>query len=222
MHFYAPITQDKRKLRALRAAGLRVLLTPGKYENPPNGFQYGIDNGAWQNSLNKIPFDTEGYEKLIEMHGGAADFIVIPDNAAAGNASLEFSKLWFDRLKHFRCILLPVQDAMTTDDVGAILRRFPNMGIFLGGSNQWKLKTLYGWGMVAHALGRHYHVGTVNTVRLITLCMKAGAHSIDGASATMLRIASTVDVHLSNDRARRHSMSTVDSIRCQVGAASHS
>lgn len=188
MNSYASNTQGKRNLTALFDAGWRILLGPSKQHcNPPKmfKFRFAIDNGAWPAFKNNLPFDWEGFQSLVDMHGAAADFVVIPDIVAGGTASMEFSKQWIDRLKHFHLILFAVQDGMSTGDVGAILRRHENMGIFLGGSTEWKLKTMYGWGMVAHALGRYYHVGRVNSVRRIRLCAEAGAHSIDGTSATM-------------------------------------
>jgi hypothetical protein len=185
---YATNTHGKTNLAALRSAGWRIFLTPGKDRTPPAGFQFAIDNGAWRCFKHGLPFESEKFETLIETHGAAADFVIIPDIVAGGNASLEFSKLWIDRLRHFRRILLPVQDGMTSDDVGAILRRHPNMGIFLGGSTEWKLRTMYGWGMVAHALGCYYHVGRVNTVKRVRLCAEAGAHSTDGTSASMYSV----------------------------------
>ncbi len=185
---YASNTQGIRNLTALSNANWRILLGPDKRHcNPPKAFRFrfAIDNGAWPCFKQNLPFDSEAFQSVVDTHGSAADFVVIPDVVADGERSLAFSKLWFDRLKHLRLILLPVQDGMRPDDIGAILERYPNMGIFLGGSTDWKLKTMYGWGMVAHAFRRYYHIGRVNTVRRIRLCAEAGADSIDGTSATM-------------------------------------
>lgn len=99
--------------------------------------------------------------------------------------SLEFSLSWIPRLLHLKSILLPVQDGMDVPSVAAVLREHSNAGIFLGGSTEWKLATMYQWGTVAATLGRHYHVGRVNTARRIRLCEEAGADSFDGTSATM-------------------------------------
>ena len=182
---YASNTGTRRNLAALKAANWRILVTPGTNSNPPRGFRFAIDNGAWRCFKQNIPFDDVGFAELIETHGGVADFIIIPDIVAQGKRSLEFSRSWLHRLRHFQRILLPVQDGIVPDDIGVVLETHPNMGIFLGGSTEWKLKTLYGWGMVAHAFRRYYHVGRVNTRRRIKLCNEAGAHSFDGTSATM-------------------------------------
>lgn len=182
---YASNTQGARNLAALRAANWRILITPGRHAEPPKGFRFAIDNGAWGAFKNGTPFDWRGFAKLVDLHGGAADFIIVPDVVAKAKDSMILSRLWLDRLKHFHRILFAVQDGMIAEDVGALLERYPNLGLFLGGSTEWKLKTLYSWGMVAHAFRRYYHVGRVNTRRRIKLCQEAGAHSFDGTSATM-------------------------------------
>jgi hypothetical protein len=180
---YASNTQGRRNLTALREAGWRILLTPGQHASPPKGFRYAIDNGAWGCFKNNLPFDSEGFGALVESAGAGADFVVIPDKVAHPE-SLEFSKSWLYKLRHLKLILLAVQDGMNAKDVGVLLESNPNMGLFLGGSTEWKLKTMYGWGMVAFALRRYYHVARVNSMRRIKLCAEAGADSFDGTSCT--------------------------------------
>jgi hypothetical protein len=159
-------------------------LTPSK-PAPPANFRFGIDNGAWSAYQQKVPFDSDGFEALVERLGCAADFIVIPDIVGNGNDSLEFSISWLSRLRNLKHLLLAVQDGMTAHDVGMVLRQNVRVGLFLGGSTEWKLKEMYAWGMVAHAWKRHFHVGRVNTGRRIRLCAEAGADSFDGTSASM-------------------------------------
>lgn len=187
MNSYASNTGTLRNLDALRRHGWRILLTP-RNPRPPAGLPFAIDNGAWSNYQRKEPFDNEGFRRLVETHGAAAEFVVIPDKVCEGMKSLEFSLLWLEELRHLRRLLLPVQDGMSAADVGAVLRREPGLGIFLGGSTEWKLRTLYGWGMVAHAFGCYFHVGRVNTKKRIQLCAEAGVTSIDGTSATMFSV----------------------------------
>jgi len=184
MFCYASNTGTKRNIAALRSAGWGIFLSPDNHNRLPDGMPYAIDNGAWGCFQKKLPFDGDSFERLIQKHGAGARFVVIPDIVCGGTRSLEFSLSWIDRLVGLPRLLLPVQDGMVADDVGAVLRRYPGLGIFLGGSTEWKLATMYGWGMVAHALGCYYHVGRVNTCRRIRLCAEAGATSIDGSSAT--------------------------------------
>jgi len=181
---YASNTGTRRNLEQFRRYGWRVLLTP---MNPklPDGLRYALDNGAWSCYQQKLPFDDEGFSSLVETYGAGAEFVVIPDKVAQGSKSLEFSLSW---LKGLRMLLLPVQDDMSPDDVGAVLEQHPSMGIFLGGTTEWKLATMQGWGMVAHAFRRYYHVGRVNTRKRIRMCQHAGAHSVDGTSGTLFSV----------------------------------
>jgi hypothetical protein len=201
MRSYASHTRTRRNLETFRVFGWRILLTP-QNPRPVEGLPFAIDNGAWRTHQQKLPFDSDGFSRLVEMHGAAADFIVVPDIVCGGLDSLEFSLSWLDRLKGLRLLLLPVQDGMSADDVGAVLRRNPGLGIFLGGSTEWKLRTMYGWGMVAHALGCYYHVGRVNSRRRIRLAQEAGADSVDGSSGTRY----SVNVAKLDDAARQPSL----------------
>jgi len=184
---YASNTGTLRNLDQLRRHGWHVLLTPRDHRLPPE-MPYAIDNGAWSAYLQQKPFDSEGFMRLVEAHGERADFVVIPDKVCEGMRSLDYSLLWLEQLRHLPRLLLAVQDGMSAADVGAVLRREPGLGIFLGGSTEWKLRTMYGWGMVAHAIGCWYHIGRVNTKRRIKLCAEAGATSIDGTSASMFSV----------------------------------
>lgn len=180
---YASNTGTKRNLEALRVAAWRILLTPSK-PKPRPGLRHAIDNGKWSCFNSGTSWDERGFVSLIEQHGGTSDFVVVPDIVGGGMDSLKLSLSWLPKLRMVRQCLLAVQDGMEVDTVGAVLRDWPGLGIFLGGTTEWKLRTMYGWGMMAHALGRWYHVGRVNTRRRIRLCAMAGATSFDGTSAT--------------------------------------
>lgn len=180
---YASNTGTRRNLEALREAGWRILLTP-ENPTPRPGLAYGCDNGAWGAYNSGKPFNEQAFMDLIKRVGHGADFVIAPDIVAGGTKSLIFSESFMPFLRKFRLVLLPVQDGMVADDVGAFLISYPNTGLFLGGSTEYKLRTMYAWGMVAHAMGRYYHVGRVNSARRIRLAEEAGAHSFDGTSAT--------------------------------------
>lgn len=184
---YASNTGTRRNLAALRKAGWRILLTPAN-PTPREGLRFAIDNGAWTAYQSGEPFDDAAFSALVERHGTGADFVVVPDIVAGGMESLAFSCTWLPRLRGLKQLLLPVQDGMTPDVLARVLNLWPQCGIFLGGSTEWKLKTMYGWGMVAAALRRWYHVGRVNSRRRIRLCAEAGATSFDGTSATMYSV----------------------------------
>ena len=198
---YASNTRTPRNLDQFRRFDWRILLSPAN-PRPAAGLRFAIDNGAWPAYTQNLPFDSEGFARLVDRHGAAADFVVVPDVVCGGMASLEFSLSWLDRLQGLRLLLLPVQDGMSADDVGAVLRRYPGLGIFLGGSTEWKLRTMYGWGMVAHALCCYYHVGRVNSRRRIRLAQEAGANSVDGTAGTRY----AVNVPKLDDASRQSSL----------------
>ena len=182
---YASNTGTRRNLNALRIAGWRILLTPDN-STVRAGLKHGIDNGAWKAHQQKTAFDCDGFSSLVDRHGSTADFVVIPDIVAGGNASLDFSLSWLPGLvARAPYLLLPVQDGMDPGDVQRVLSAYPRLGIFLGGSTEYKLSTMYDWGIRAASMQRWFHVGRVNTARRIRLCAEAGATSFDGTSATM-------------------------------------
>ena len=180
---YASNTGTKRNLAALRDAGWRIMLTPDN-PTPREGLKHCLDNGAWGAFQKGIPFDCGRFEKLVDTAGLKADFIVLPDIVAGGGNSLAFSVSWLPRLNSYRSLLLPVQDGMDPKAVLAILRAWPHVGIFLGGTTEYKLATMHDWGVAAAALGRWYHVGRVNSRRRIRMAAACGATSFDGTSAT--------------------------------------
>lgn len=181
---YATNTGTRRNLQALRDNGWRILLTPDQ-PTPREGLRFAIDNGAWKAYRQKIPFDEKPFMDLVERVGCAADFVVMPDIVGGGKESLDFSVSWLPKLRNLKHLLLPIQDGMTPHDVGMVLRQNVRVGLFLGGTTEYKLAEMYAWGMVAHAWNRWFHVGRVNTARRIRLCAEAGADSFDGTSASM-------------------------------------
>jgi hypothetical protein len=146
------------------------------------GFKrYCLDNGAWSAFVAKEPFDEAAFLKAYALAPGA-DFVVLPDIVAGGLRSLDFSLDWRDRLERVCLQLLAVQDGMETGDV----RQFvgPDLGIFVGGTTEWKEATMAGWGKLGRECGAYMHVGRVNTIRRFNLCRAVGADSVDGSSAS--------------------------------------
>lgn len=193
---YASRTGTRRNLAALRGAGWRILVTPSR-PKPPAGFRYGCDNGAWTAHQQGTEFDTGAFLRLVDRCGMDADFVVLPDIVAGGMESLALSTSWIPRLPGMR-LLLPVQDGMHVGEVVKLLAVHPAVGIFLGGSTEYKLREMQRWGAIAATMERWYHVGRVNTARRVRLCAEAGATSFDGTSVTMF--ASTLPLL---DAARR-------------------
>lgn len=147
---------------------------------------FALDNGAWGAHQRAEAWD-EGL--FVETHaalGAQADWTVLPDIVAGGRDSLRLSESWVPRLPGR--VLLAVQDGMCVEDVRPLLSE--RVGIFVGGSTEWKIQTLAAWGRLGAEVGAWVHVGRVNTARRIALCGAAGAHSFDGTSVT--RFAKTI------------------------------
>lgn len=192
---YAAHTGTRRNLAALHDAGWSLLLSPGKPLDPR--FAHALDNGAFGAWQRGEPFDVAAFERHVERCGEGAEFVVAPDIVAGGLASLAFTLEWLPRLAGVgRRRLIAVQDGMTAANVAPHLS--PTVGVFVGGTTEWKLATMRAWGVVARRAGAYLHVGRVNTIRRIRLCQDAGADSFDGTSAT--RFACTLP---KLDQARR-------------------
>jgi hypothetical protein len=151
------------------------------------GMEYAIDNGAWTAHTQQRPWDEGKFMRLIASHGERADFVILPDVVAGGLESLRFSESWIPRLEGIgRRRLLAVQDGMAPWDVEPLLGE--SLGLFVGGSTDWKWRSLPHWGFLARRAGVYMHVGRVNTTRRILECIRVGADSFDGSSASKWRL----------------------------------
>lgn len=144
---------------------------------------YAIDNGAWADFRAGRPFDEDAFERLLEKLGASSDWIVLPDIVAGGLKSLELSLRWSNRCRAVSdLVLIAVQDGMEPSDLVNVVG--PHVGIFLGGSTEWKLERMADWGQFCAERGLWYHVARVNTRKRFRMAHAAGAASIDGTSAT--------------------------------------
>jgi len=180
---YASRTGTKRNLAALRAAGWRLMISrAGVWRT--EGFRYALDNGAWTDFRTGRNFDDDGFRSLVDRLGGAADFIIAPDIVAGGQRSLRLSLVWLaPLLVRTKLVLVAVQDGMGPAALVDVV--VPgHVGIFLGGSTDWKLATMRSWGEFAAERNVYFHVGRVNTARRFRLAQQAGADSVDGSGAS--------------------------------------
>lgn len=188
MKLYATRTGTLRNLAEMEAHGWSILLNPFT-DLSPTPFRYGFDNGAWRAFIEGVPFDVPLFMSAVQRVGGGADFIVAPDIVAGGLESLAMSLAFLPQLMAINpLVLIPLQDGMTEADILPLLR--PGVGLFLGGSTEWKLATMVPWGRFARWHGVYFHVGRVNTAKRIHLAVAAGADSVDGTSGT--RFAKTI------------------------------
>jgi len=192
---YATYTGTKRNLAALAAAQWRILLTPESWRPSTvkylrhHGFRYAIDNGAWSAYQKKEEWDQELFEKLLKKMGRDADWVALPDVVCGGISSLRRSIAWVPFvLGRTTRALIPVQDGMVDEDVQALLG--PRIGIFVGGSTEWKLRSIPRWAALGIKRRCWVHVARVNTKKRINLCSSVFVDSFDGTSAS--RFASSL------------------------------
>lgn len=190
---YASRTGTKTTLANMRKLGWSILVSAAGVLRT-EGLPWALDNGAWSAFKQGKPFDEDAFSRAIDTVGEGAQWIVLPDIVAGGMASLELSLKWLDRLRNApERLLIAVQDGMKPDDVREYLN--PMVGIFLGGSTEFKLATMDAWGQLARRRNCYYHVGRVNSLKRINACAQAGANSFDGTSA----IAFPDSIHMLNN-----------------------
>ena len=182
---YASRTGTKKNLAALREFGWRLLVSAsGPHRS--EGFSYCIDNGAWTAFQKGTRFDEGRFMSLLDRLGAGADWIVVPDVVGDRVESLRLTERWLPRLERYPRLLVSVQDGMTYHDVRGWLGS--SVGIFLGGSTEWKMATLDVWGIVSRDLPCYYHVARVNSEKRILMARSAGAHSVDGSNASRFSV----------------------------------
>jgi len=177
---YASRTGTKRNLAEMRRFGWRVLISAaGVWRS--EGFPYAIDNGAWTSHQRMEPFDHGRYQTLLSMMGVGADWIVIPDVVGDAHATAIMTDRWVPKVASLRALAV-IQDGADARDLDRLLGHVH--GFFLGGSTEYKLANLDSWARYALERNLYFHVGRVNSARRIQKCKAAGAHSIDGTSAS--------------------------------------
>ena len=182
---YASRTGTRRNLAELRKHGWRLLVSPtGCWRT--EGFRYCLDNGAWTYHQRGEPFDGQAYWKFLCTLGHGADWAVLPDVVGDAEATLRMAGKWLPIARRICPVFLALQDGTPESAVDG----FDVDGLFLGGSTKYKEQSARGWGEYARRRGLWFHVGRVNTARRISICAEAGAHSLDGTSAS--RFAETI------------------------------
>lgn len=163
------------KYNSEKETAIALLFGIGGWRGVPEPVMpYALDNGAWPAYKNGEPWDEYGFLKLVERAAACPKkpmFLIVPD--AVGNASytLESWHRWQPELKNLGWPLaFAVQDGIKPEQVP------PEADlIFVGGTTQWKLKTMRYW-----CERYSCHVGQINTGKRLYQCHDAGAQSVDG------------------------------------------
>jgi hypothetical protein len=183
---YASRTGTKRNLDRLKAHGWGLLVSRAGVWRTEGFNRICGDNGAWADYQAKRSFDEDRYDQFLDwltQQPVIADWLVLPDIVAGGLPSLELSLRYLNRcLSVAPLVLIAVQDGMEPDDLAPLVG--PSVGIFLGGSTEWKLRRMADWGQFCAERNLHYHVARVNSIKRMSLAISCGAASVDGSSAS--------------------------------------
>lgn len=153
------------------------LLTPlTRYSNA--GGVFAIDNGAFSG------FNRDGFAALLKREIPNRDrclFVTVPDVVAAGRRTLEIWKYRHSIVKDWPLALV-AQDGM--EDLEIPWNELT--AIFIGGGDPWKdSKAAIDIVKTAKTLGKHVHVGRVNTIKRFKLFAAVGADTCDGSGVAM-------------------------------------
>lgn len=153
------------------------------------GMRCALDNGAFRCWQRGYPFMADTFRaqmKACHSNGISLDWIVIPDIVAGGKRSLEFSMEWVrGELRSAPRLALAVQDGMTVRDLkdAGVMARYPNIShVFVGGTEDWKWRTVAEWVGYAHESGRKCHVGRCGTLEHLQAAQRCGVDSVDSTS----------------------------------------
>lgn len=175
-------TVCKKNVEQLRRWGWGMVITP--YNVRPPVLRYMFDNGAWTDFTHKRPFAADRFWNMMQRvraYDPQPDFAVCPDLVAQGLKSLEFSLGWRKDLPDDVRWYLAVQDGMEPEHVRPVIEKFA--GLFVGGTSEWKMRSVPGWAKLARETGRLLHVGRVNTLpRAFYVAEVCGADSFDGTN----------------------------------------
>lgn len=183
---YTSRTGTRSTIAALRDAGWRLLVSAAN-DLRMEGMPYGLDNGAWTYHQKGLPFDEARYALALDKLAARADWVVVPDVVGNAEATMRLTAKWLPMLPPLRAQrpLVAVQDGMTIADVERLIGSHGRrVGVFLGGSTEWKLDTMAMWGAWCLEQGRYFHVARVNTMKRIRVAADAHASSFDGTSVT--------------------------------------
>lgn len=152
---------------------------------------YALDNGAFHCYLNDKPFNHDLFIKSynrVMNHTEKPDFIVLPDIVKGGIKSYDLSVSYLHNLSYHSRWYFAVQDGMPFDILrykisfnGSPLHYFID-GVFIGGSEKWKLRTGSKWVNEAHKLGLKCHAGRCGTFKKMLWAKHINMDSIDSAT----------------------------------------
>lgn len=154
---------------------------------PVDKERWGFDNGVFkmwdrESAFRPEQFDAYGYLMRVDRAyaAGTPYLAVVPDLPAAGDASIDFSMTWRDKLPREWPRYLAVQDGMNAERVENLIACGLFAGIFLGGSSAFK-ETAGMWSAMAHKYGAKFHYARCSSIRRWRHACAVNADSVDSS-----------------------------------------
>jgi len=183
-------SQDLDKCAVEMGCEVGQLLTSAKRPLRNLTKPWAIDNRAY------VGFNEKEFLSLLaryEEHRDHCLFVTVPDVVASARRTLEVFEHWYPRLSRWR-LALACQDGQEHLPIpwGRI------HAVFIGGSTNWK-GSAHAVQIIqaAQLLGKHVHVGRVNTSGRWKHFEDLGVDTIDGSGISQYS-------HMRNDIADRH------------------
>lgn len=174
---------DKSPKDVERKIGLHSSLVAGQLLTPLTRYKnaggvFAIDNGAFSG------FDRDGFAALLnreEPNRERCLFVTVPDVVAAGRRTLEIWRYRHSIVRNWPLALV-AQDGMEDLEIP-----WGEMdAVFIGGGDPWKdSKASLDIVKTAKTLGKHVHVGRINTAKRFKLFADVGADTCDGSGVAM-------------------------------------
>ena len=135
----------------------------------------GADNGAYTN------FDDQRYVDMIERFEREAypvQWVTLPDVVCDSDTTLKLFETWAPRIQKLPLAFVGQNGAESLELPWSDFDCF-----FIGGDTNWKLSAAAA-DLVKEAihLGKHVHMGRVNSQKRIRYAYQLGCHSIDGSA----------------------------------------
>ena len=175
---YCALPSARKQLQHLDRYPWRYMISPSRPGRSWTGTGYALDNGAWICHKHGLEFQPDPFLADVERYGDGADFIVIPDKVEDAIETHRMARTWIKRLEGYRLVFV-AQDGMKVSELVQYVQ--DGIGIFIGGSTDWKLKSIKPISDLCIQHDVICHVGRVNTKRRVNLCINGGAHSFDGS-----------------------------------------
>lgn len=151
------------------------IIGPSHLKQPKPWIPYALDNDAFSAFSRNEPWNYDLWKSMLKWARMIAHkplWAIVPDVVSDRIATLENWKKYSPEVHDFGfSMAFAVQDGMTPDDVPEDASI-----VFIGGSTQWKWKSLPMW--TKHF--KRVHVGRVNMIRRLWTCEDHGVESVDG------------------------------------------